>query len=1022
MPEKFWQAKIWGLLHDSPLKPLISDKSGTGPWECLTVMDGWQAPDRNELLIQADHIAAATDRAAFGALGKWSEVDYSDELRHLLSSENLPFQLAQDSPLRQGRNQIEAERIKIGKAGWQNYTDDEKKSIKELVKAERETAEQFICNVIPQAIKDSKDAQKVFWWLWRCLPEALSRHPDINDPSLLLIPAETRIPDCSIWSHSSMVAALAGSLTGYDGSNDSRPYVATFTFTPVQEVVKASRKMQDFWAGSWILHYLSAYICWAWAEKYGPDSIVYPSLYDQPLVDNWLIQKYPHFKRTGDENQYEPIQQIKQPKSRRLLTAGFPNVLVLVLPQSEVKSAMDLARRMLTGESSEVESPWMKLAEQVKQEVFRNVPPIAPTVWEEWLKAQWQIYWTALPLGDLDEPLAKPAEANFEIWREKQNNLAGLSKEKLLFQEAETYFFQKAQRARTRDGTLHLVNVGSWWAPIFDQVRNNLKAVKNARVWSLPTAFGSRSTISGIGSVVRREAKNDWVYFDETDDSSPVNRFWEKQRGLFDGREQLNATEVVKRGIKKVLPQVLSLPSGSIPTYPDLTVGVAGWLKHNPQEVERYQKICNEVLDNYDWADQAASEPWGIPWVNENEGRKGWQHPRLLSADWLIDDYVPSPPEPTRPLTQKEKQEQTKKQNLNLRSLLARRFPGGNPTDWYVLACGDGDDMGGWLKGTKMQPYRQYVPSGFPKREPSEDEKEALEKFLDQPKRMGPATHAALSRALLDFSNQLVPYLTEQRYAGRLIYSGGDDVLAYTNLWEWDSWLWDVRQCFKGSNDPHEEFDNTGDYWRWKNGEPPENVSPRPLFTMGSKASISFGIVIAHHSVPLAIALENLWEAEAEAKEHVYLKDGKRQKKDAVQVRVLYGNGNILKATSKFDVFNQWRKLIDFQQQHSEIDPALFEQAAEVWSQHPVPLPEAIAPWTQAFCSRRDAFSNDPALQAQVRHHLANLLGDLWLTAQHDADERKMGQERDRHIQNWLKLAAFVLRKRDIKIKAPMEE
>ncbi|MFQ3585942.1 MAG: type III-B CRISPR-associated protein Cas10/Cmr2, partial [Cyanobacteriota bacterium] len=864
MSELFWQAKIWGLLHDSPLKPLIADKSGTGPWQCLSVMAGWQAPSRNDCLIQADHIAAAADRAAFGALGKWAEVDYSDELRHLLSGENLPFQLATDSPLRKGRNRIEAERISLGKADWKDYTDEEKRIIRNLVDEERKTIEEFICKVIPQNIKDSEDSQEVFWWMWRCLPEALSCHPDINEPNLLLIPAETRIPDCSIWSHSSMAAALSGSLTGYDGSNNSRPYVATFTFTPVQEVVKASRKMQDFWAGSWILHYLSACICWAWAEKYGPDSVIYPSLYDQPLIDHWLIRKYPHFKRETDEN-YEPIQQIKQPKTRQLLTAGFPNVLVLVLPQAEVKSAMDLARRMLTGESPEIESPWMQLAEQVKQEIFRNTP-IAPSVWEEWLKAQWQIYWTALPLGDLNNPLAKPTEAEFEDWCRKQNNLAGLSEKNSLFQDAEAYFFQKAQRAKTKKGDFHLVNIGSWWAPIFDQTRNSLNAVKNARVWSLPTAFGSRSTISGIGSVVRREARNDWIYFDEADNSSPVNHFWEKQRGLFDGRERLNATEVIKRGLKKVLPQLLSLPSSSIPTYPDLTVGVAGWLKHNPKEVERYQEICNAVLTKFDWTNEAAAEPWGIPWVDEAEGRRDWQHPRLLNAGWLIDDYIPSAPEPAHPLTQKETQkeklEQTKEETQNLRSVLDKHFAGGNPTDWYVLACGDGDDMGGWLKGTKMKPYRRYVPSGFPKQEPPTEEKEAkeaLESFLDQPKRMGPATHAALSRALLDFSNQLVPYLTEQRYAGRLIYSGGDDVLAYTNLWEWDQWLWDVRQCFRGDRDPHGEFDNTGNYWRWKReekGEPPENVSPRPLFTMGQYASISFGIVIAHHSVPLAIALE----------------------------------------------------------------------------------------------------------------------------------------------------------------------
>lgn len=114
---------------------------------------------------------------------------------------------------------------------------------------------------------------------------------------------------------------------------------------------------------------------------------------------------------------------------------------------------------------------------------------------------------------------------------------------------------------------------------------------------------------------------------------------------------------------------------------------------------------------------------------------------------------------------------------------------------------------------------------------------------------MGPSTHNALSRALLDFSNRLVPYLTEERYAGRLIYSGGDDVFAYTNLWEWDKWLWDVQQCFRGADDPRRKFNSTGDYWQWKEKDKPDSIPDRPLFTMGSKATISFGLVIAHHSV-----------------------------------------------------------------------------------------------------------------------------------------------------------------------------
>lgn len=214
---------------------------------------------------------------------------------------------------------------------------------------------------------------------------------------------------------------------------------------------------------------------------------------------------------------------------------------------------------------------------------------------------------------------------------------------------------------------------------------------------------------------------------------------------------------------------------------------------------------------------------------------------------------------------------------------------------------------------------------------------------------MGPATHSALSRALLDFSNQLVPYLTESRYAGRLIYGGGDDVLAYTNLWEWDNWLWDLRQCFKGADDPQKEFISKGDYWQCGNNQS-ESLSSRPLFTMGSSASISFGITISHHSVPLAIALENLWEAEEKAKEHEYQENGAKIAKDAVQVRVIYGNGNILTATAKFDVFPTWQTLIN-----SELDltSSLFEVAGEYIKQFPIPEYNAIMPWVKAFSERR---------------------------------------------------------------------
>ncbi|PLS67359.1 MAG: type III-B CRISPR-associated protein Cas10/Cmr2, partial [Cyanobacteria bacterium M5B4] len=210
--------------------------------------------------------------------------------------------------------------------------------------------------------------------------------------------------------------------------------------------------------------------------------------------------------------------------------------------------------------------------------------------------------------------------------------------------------------------------------------------------------------------------------------------------------------------------------------------------------------------------------------------------------------------------------------------------------------------------------------------------------------------------------------------------------------------------------DPGDEFDHAGDYWRWKDKDKlPDHLSARPLFTMGSNATISFGIVIVHHSVPLAIALENMWQAEAEAKEHKYIdQTGKEQAKDAVQVRVIYGNGNILKATSKFDVFAQWQQLVNLDIDIANTDrPALFEQAAKVWDQHPVPVYEAIDAWCVAFCDRREKLNDDN--KDKFRNALTQFIEALWIKTKKD--------KRDEEIKNWLKLAAFILRKRDIKIK-----
>ena len=577
MTELYWQAKIWGLLHDPGLKALshTRDLGREGQWHILNSMAGWKSPKSNSTFESIDStraeslngtwlsyvglcdlIASASDRSSIGRLGYESAISYGEaglQIHHLLSGKSQTINISQwHQSLHEGKRK--------------DFLEEEELAVLNLV-------------------KEWQDPYLVHWWLWRCYPDLLAK----ENPEVYLLPAETRFPDASLWSHTSITSALAGGLAGryqkreiYPSKGDSfkrsRPHLVVFTFSPVQELVKASRKMRDFWAGSWLLHYLSAKVSWELAKKYGADTLLYPCLYQQPLIDHWLIQEYPEFSQWIDE-----------PTTQELLTAGFPNVIVMILPDNG-KKGDEIKDNPIYGATQHakqvLQEEWQKLGEQSLEFLQNKVNPawkdINRTTWDVWLKSQWQTYWTALPIGNLEAELTQsPRKGEYQQWCDKQNDFTNLKDKLALFETNEADFLkavfdlleQQDREADTKSKPYSRqpnLNVGSWWGNIFDRLRHNLTAVKNARTWSMPTAFGTRSTISGIGSVVH-DQQFDWVSEGQT------KKFWTDTRnlGLFDGIEELNPTEVVKRVLHKILPDILDISDLSL-TYPDLSSGGRG--------------------------------------------------------------------------------------------------------------------------------------------------------------------------------------------------------------------------------------------------------------------------------------------------------------------------------------------------------------------------------------------------------------------------------------------------------------
>ena len=361
------------------------------------------------------------------------------------------------------------------------------------------------------------DPEKTFWWLWRFYPEELKKQQE----NALLIPVDQVLPDCPNHSYNTTVSALAGAMFS-DENTDIRPHLLLFTFSPVQEFIKASRKFIDFWAGSYLLHYLGAKICWYIAEEYGPDAIITPSLWGQEIIDALIFQKYREFQ--GAFNNYikgDPVSKFNDNRSASLNTAGFPNLVTAVLPGKE--AAKELGEKL----TEKLKNDWIdigiKVREVIKKEVidFASKPQKREDFWKdnskdfldlenykrelekwqhggnwEWnnlwetqLNNTWETYWTVVPLGHPEKPLEinNHNNDNFEEWLIAQTQLSQTRQD--IPTEAEKEFYEK-------------FNVGTWWGSFQGRLGQSIQAVKNTRTWQIPVAPGERSTLSGQSSAV----------------------------------------------------------------------------------------------------------------------------------------------------------------------------------------------------------------------------------------------------------------------------------------------------------------------------------------------------------------------------------------------------------------------------------------------------------------------------------------------------------------------------------------
>ncbi|MBE9176926.1 type III-B CRISPR-associated protein Cas10/Cmr2, partial [Synechocystis salina LEGE 06155] len=671
---------------------------------------------------------------------------------------------------------------------------------------------------------------------------------------------------------------------------------------PVQDFIKASRKFIDFWASSYLLHYLSARLCWKIAQEYGPDAVITPSLWGQEIIDAFIAEE---FQFHSFFNNQDPAKLFNEQYSTALSTAGFPNVITALIPGKA--RAIALGKMLKETLQKEWETIAYKVRDTVKKTIIdwanndskrqkfwdkykASFPSLDPcpfqkelaqlkqggcwewnNLWEAQIKHTWEFYFVAVPLGSPEKPLTfslKQSEDELQSWSQAQEKIAKspahpipLDCEKALYQESQ----------------IGMLNVGSWWGSFQTQLARMIQAIKNTRSWQIPVAPGERSSISGFYSALHFRFQYQGKFQQGRGlPAGSIRLFWlvmaENFPGLFNGSERLNAIELTKRmawsyggltemlGINSLLNtnpsehqsadydeqgQIITpLPDyEAMIRFPNLCSIAAARVMHDyPNLVKRY---CNCLLETLKQETILSKQDLKLFQNYTSRPSKIWQVDQtgqrfngvMFSSKWLADNIG----------LDGEKQVLPKDTNIRKDKLQALRlavdkahttigFDKDSPADWWALVLGDGDSMGKYVSGSRLKRYADYlVPDAIAI---EHQQNEHWQELLNIKKRMGPATHVGLNRALLDFSNRLVPYLTEKRCCGRVIFSGGDDVMVALPVIELPKFLASLRAAWCGEADPIQKFETnpsmkfTDQGGFWTPNYPVDNIK-RPFFTMG---------------------------------------------------------------------------------------------------------------------------------------------------------------------------------------------
>jgi len=736
-----------------------------------------------------EHEKRAKEYAEFFSVSGIEEGKYSDQIAACMERSLLPQGIVKE--FTEIRHPLSEEKIDV--------TLDSQKSIDEISSLLKEISNSYL---------NLSDKEKALL-IWRNLLEEILERIQNEElrKYIPILPADTRVPDHSIWEHLKVTTAI-NAFENYQNNS-----LFLFTIGPVQSFISQARKAQDFYMGSFMLSYFTFIAMEEVIEKYGPTSIIYPDLYKQPLMDWYLKNKGLEPKK------FNPAD---------ILLPTIPNRFVAIIGTTDGNEIKKLTNEMETKIKTEIK--------KAKKTILRELNII---IHEEIINNQLsdfpQIYWVAIP------------------WRKGSNNLQ-IDDLKEFFTDEKINNWKEIHKFAKEKGEFspNPPNIGFLYQILYTTLEKSIGARKNLRKFEQKPETGRKCSVCGERNVLffwESKNKNKFLKYNPMacDLTGKI-----EEKYLNDG-EGLCALCFLKRTFEIYLEKEVD-PIFKDFSFPSVAEVACADFKEKALEkakgdFEKYKKDFFELLGEDKKFDYLKIK--SLPKLKLEKTLEGsWFYEENLTEKKIKDELG------VEIDIQKIKE---------LKDLLKNKLyeQAGKPKKYYAILYLDGDNMGKWLSG-ELLPEIQYAYNSEVWRNLPEDFKKDLQKYTPN-KILTPAIHSAISTALRNYAIEFVRKIVEEEHLGKLIYAGGDDVLAFVNLKDLFDVMEKLRWAFSGQI-------------KFKNGEikvETDDTANNSGFvlkdgvyylTMGKNATCSMGVVIAHYKEPLKIVIDKVFEMEKKAK------------------------------------------------------------------------------------------------------------------------------------------------------------